>query len=97
MMLSLTTNQTDSAIDIAASHNKQQNGFDIEALVVKHELSYLEATTAWLEENSIPEGQFARYIPSAIIDKIMNEAIDDNMLRPSVSRMQKTNTLDFLL
>lgn len=83
--------------DIVASHNKQQNGFEIEAIVSKGELSYLEATTHWLEENSVPEGNFGRYIPQAIIEKIMNEAIDDNLLRPSVARTQKTNTLDFLL
>jgi hypothetical protein len=77
--------------------NKQQNGLDVEALVVEAGCSYLEAACWWLEENSIPEGQFNRYLPAGIIDKIMNEAIDDNMLRPSMARTQKTNTLDFLL
>lgn len=94
MTLSLIKN---TEVDIAASHNKQQNGFDIEALVALGEHTYLEATTMWLEENSVPEGNFSRYIPQAIIEKIMNEAIDDNLLRPSVARTQKTNTLDFLL
>ena len=77
--------------------DKQQNAFAIEAIVAKGELGYLEATTLFLEENSIPEGLFAKYIPQGIIDKIKNEAIDDKLLRPSFSRTQKTNTLDFLL
>lgn len=77
--------------------DKQQNGFTIEAIVAQGEMGYLEATTSFLEENSIPEGQFNRYIPAGIIDKIRNEAIDDKLLRPSVARTQKTNTLDFLL
>ncbi|MGG7384165.1 late promoter transcription accessory protein, partial [Escherichia coli] len=55
------------------------------------------ATTAFLEENSIPETQFAKFIPSGIIEKIQSEAIDENLLRPSVVRCEKTNTLDFLL
>lgn len=77
--------------------DKQQNGFTIEALVNEQSLGYLEATTAWMEENSIPETQFSKYIPSGIIEKIRSEAIDEHMLRPSVSRGEKTNTLDFLL
>ena len=77
--------------------DKQNNGFIIEALVEEHGMSYLEATTAFLEENSIPETQFAKFIPSGIIEKIQSEAIDENLLRPSVVRCEKTNTLDFLL
>ncbi|AIX12237.1 late promoter transcriptional regulator [Citrobacter phage Moon] len=77
--------------------DKQQNGFTIEALVNEQGLGYLEATTAWMEENSIPETQFSKYIPSGIIEKIRSEAIDEHLLRPSVSRGEKTNTLDFLL
>ncbi|AHY25229.1 late promoter transcriptional regulator [Pectobacterium bacteriophage PM2] len=77
--------------------DKQQNGFYIESIVAKGELNYLEATTLFLEENSIPESLFSRYIPTGIVDKIRNEAIDDKLLRPSVARTQKTNTLDFLL
>lgn len=77
--------------------DKQQNAFTIEAIVAQGELSYLEAVTQFLEENSIPEGLYAKYIPTGLIDKIKNEAIDDKLLRPSFSRTQKTNTLDFLL
>ncbi|QEG13311.1 putative late promoter transcription accessory protein [Klebsiella phage vB_KaeM_KaAlpha] len=77
--------------------DKQNNGFAIEALVNEHGMSYLEAATHWLEENSFPETAFAKYIPGNIIEKIMSEALDDNLLRPSFSKQQKTNTLDFLL
>ena len=75
----------------------QENGFIIEKMVEEFGMSYLEATTAFLEENSIPETQFAKFIPSGIIEKIQSEAIDENLLRPSVVRCEKTNTLDFLL
>lgn len=77
--------------------NKQENGFEIEKLVKEHNLTYLEATTQWLEENSIPESQFSRYVPGIIIEKISDEALEENLLRPSMSKTQKTNTLDFLL
>lgn len=77
--------------------DKQNNGFAIEALVEEHGMSYLEATTHWMEENSFPETSFAKYVPGNIIEKIMSEAVDDNLLRPSFSKQQKTNSLDFLL
>ena len=77
--------------------DRQENGFIIEKMVEEFGMSYLEATTAFLEENSIPETQFAKFIPSGIIEKIQSEAIDENLLRPSVVRCEKTNTLDFLL
>ncbi len=77
--------------------DKQANGFTIESMVTELGIGYLEATTQWLEENSIPEGNFNRYIPPAIIEKIMSEALEENMLRPSFSQTHKTNSLDFLL
>lgn len=83
--------------DIAKLLDRQENGFIIESVVEQFGMSYLEATTAFLEENSIPETQFAKFIPTGIVEKITSEAIDENMLRPSVARGEKTNTLDFLL
>lgn len=77
--------------------DKQANGFTIESMVTELGMGYLEATTQWLEENSIPEGNFNRYILPAIIEKIMSEALEENMLRPSFSQTHKTNSLDFLL
>ena len=87
----------DLGASLEASLDKQQNGFEIEVLVNEYELTYLEATTHWLEENSIPESQFARFIPVVIIDKIRAEAVIENMLRPSMSRTQSSSSLDFLL
>lgn len=89
--------QAEEPVSVSTLIDKQANGFAIEAIVAEGELGYLQATTQWLEENSIPEGNFNRYIPSTIIDKIKSEAVDDHMLRPSMSRTQRTSTLDFLL
>lgn len=83
--------------DIKKLLDKQKNGFVIEQLVVKEQLSYLEATSRWMEENSIPEGNHTRFIPALIIDKIKDEAINEHMLRPSMSKTEKTASLDFLL
>lgn len=82
---------------VSALLDKTNNGFDIEALVEKQGMSYLEATTHWLEENSLPESTFNKYIPQTIVDKIAAEAIDDNLLRPSFAKQKQTNTLEFLL
>lgn len=77
--------------------DKQSNGFSIEKLVVDEQLSYLEATSRWMEENSIPEGNYSRFVPQLIIDKIKDEAIKENVLRPSMSKYEQTSNLDFLL
>lgn len=89
--------KTQEKIDLEKLLDKHENGVEIEKMVTELQLTYLEATTAWLEENSIPETQFNKFIPSGVIEKIMSEAIDDNLLRPSISRTEKTNTLDFFL
>lgn len=83
--------------DIKKLLDKQKNGFEIEQLVIKEQLSYLEATSRWMEENSVPEGNHARFIPVLIIDKIKDEAIKEHMLRPSMAKTEKTTSLDFLL
>lgn len=91
-----TDGKTQEKIDMGKLLDRQENGFLIEKMV-ETGMSYLEATTAWLEENSIPETYYNKFIPPAIIEKIMSEAIDENLLRPSVSRGEKTNTIEFLL
>ncbi|QQK88190.1 late transcriptional regulator [Providencia phage PSTRCR_127] len=73
--------------------DKQDNGLAIEQLV-KDGASYLEATTHWMEENSIPPTQYNKYIPAAIVDKITQEAIDNNEFRPTLARTFQTSTLD---
>lgn len=90
-------NNDEKIDDLSSLLDKQANGFAIEAIVAEGELGYLQATSQWLEENSIPEGNFNRFIPSTIIEKIKAEAVNEYMLRPSMSKTQKTNTLDFLL
>lgn len=85
------------ALDVNALLDKQKNGFEIEQLVIEHGLTFLEATSRWMEEHSVPEGNHSRFIPSVIIDKIKDEAVNDNLLRPSLAKNYKTNSLDFLL
>lgn len=94
---SLINNGEEKIDDLSSLLDKQANGFAIEAIVAEGGLGYLQATSQWLEENSIPEGNFNRFIPSTIIEKIKAEAVNEYMLRPSMSKTQKTNTLDFLL
>ncbi|QOI66457.1 late promoter transcription accessory protein [Erwinia phage FBB1] len=84
-------------VDINALLDKQRNGLIIENMVANDQMTYIEATVQWMEENSIPEGNHSRYIPLAIIDKIKNEAIKENLLRPSMAKTQQTNSLEFLL
>lgn len=97
MTSSLINNDEVKIDDLNSLLDKQANGFAIEAIVAEGELGYLQATSQWLEENSIPEGNFNRFIPSTIVEKIKAEAVNEYMLRPSISKTQKTNTLDFLL
>ena len=73
--------------------NKTANGLAIEKLVVEEGLTYLEATTQFVEENSIEYGHFQKYIPVSIIDKITQECIVNRTLRKGVID-EPTNTLD---
>lgn len=91
---------------IQSSHNKepkvdlsdkQSNGMDIEAMVRRDGEGYLIATVTWLEENSLSEATFTRYVPNAIIDKIKLEARDNNLLRPSMTKNFSKGDLSFLL
>ena len=75
---------------------KQTVAAEIEALVQAENLSYLEAVTWWMEERSIPENQFAKYIPEAIIETLKAEVVDDRILKPSLTKENKTSNLDFL-
>lgn len=90
-------NETPKGVDFANIIDKQKAGAEIEYLVATTEQGYLGAASQWLQENSIPEAQFNKYVPQVIIDKIKDEAINDYLLRPSMSRTEKTNTLDFML
>lgn len=75
--------------------NKQTIGELIEHYVNTESLTYLEATSKWLDENGIPESGYSKYIPQIIIDKIKKESQEDNLLRPSMSD-KESNGLDFI-
>lgn len=83
-----------STVDLS---DKQSNGMAIEKVVKETGIGYLEATTAWLEENSLSESSFSRYIPNAIVDKIKLEAQENNYIRPSLSKTKSKGDLGFLL
>lgn len=77
--------------------NKQVIGEQIELWVKSDNLTYLEATAKWLDENSINEfNQCRKYIPQIIIDKIREECIRDNILKPSLARSSSSPSLNFL-
>ncbi|AZU98709.1 late promoter transcription accessory protein [Acinetobacter phage vB_AbaM_PhT2] len=80
----------------AAAYDKQTTSAEITALVNTEGLSYLEAVSWWMEERSIPENQFAKYIPETIIEQLKSEALDDNLLKPSMAKQNKYSTLDFM-
>ncbi|QFR55915.1 late promoter transcription accessory protein [Yersinia phage JC221] len=72
--------------------NKTEVGLYIENLTVSENITYMEATIQWMDENNIEYSMLNKVIPRAIIDKISNEAIDGNMLRPSVALNHKSDS-----
>ena len=48
--------------------DKQQAAAEIDEYVAQG-FTYLEATSQWMEERSIPEKQFSKYVPSTIFEK----------------------------
>lgn len=75
--------------------SKTDVGLYIENLVVETKQTYMEATIQWMDENNIEHTMLHKIVPRAIIDKITAEAIDSNMLRPSVAKEHKsTQSLD---
>ncbi|AHE63435.1 late promoter transcriptional regulator [Acinetobacter phage ZZ1] len=80
---------------VAEAYDKQTTAAEIDDLVATG-LSVLEAVTWWMEERSIPESQFARYIPEAVIEQLKLEVIEDNILKPSLTKQNTHSTLDFL-
>lgn len=79
-----------AAIDIQSTAN------EIEELIETDHLTYLEATIRWMEERSIPENMFAKYIPSTVIEKIKMEAMEENLMRPSMVKENTHSSLDFM-
>ena len=75
--------------------NKTEVGLYIENLVASEGATYMEATLQWMDENSIYYAMLSKTVPKAIIDKISDEAIKNNLLRPSVAKDHATTqTLD---
>ncbi|AGJ71457.1 late promoters transcription protein [Escherichia phage Lw1] len=75
--------------------NKTEVGLYIENLVASEGATYMEATLQWMDENSIDYSMLNKTVPKAIIDKISDEAIKNNLLRPSVAKDHATTqTLD---
>lgn len=65
--------------------NKTEVGLFIENLVSSEGLTYMEATIQWMDENNIDYSMLKQAVPRAIIDKISDDAIKNDMLRPSVA------------
>ena len=75
--------------------DKQQAASEIDELVATG-LTYLEATSHWMEERSIPENMFVKYVPSTIVEKIKIETIEDGLLRPSMTKVNTHSSLEFM-
>lgn len=69
--------------------NKTEVGLYIENLVKSDGLTYMQATVQWMDENSIDYSLLNRTVPRAVIDKIRDEALTQNMLRPSLTQQHK--------
>ncbi|UOX40358.1 late promoter transcriptional regulator [Aeromonas phage GomatiRiver_11] len=79
--------------------DRTANGLEIENLVTAENLTYMEAVIQWMEENSldITPANCNKYIPKALVEKLSQECINANMLRPSAIKSMTRNTLDFLM
>lgn len=75
--------------------DKQQAAAEIDEYVAQG-MTHLEATSQWMEERSIPENQFSKYVPSTIIEKIKIETVEDGLLRPSQTKVNTHSSLEFM-
>lgn len=98
MMQSSKSNEPTGNIQklVADAYDKQTTASEIEALVVENQLSYLEAVSWWMEERSLSEAQYNRFIPEAIIDKLKAEVLEDEILKPTLTKQNTQANLDFL-
>lgn len=100
----LLNNEQSSDVETAVATHKaildaidiQTAASEIDELVEKDHLSYLEATTQWMEERSIPENMFSKYVPSTIVEKIKIEVVEDGILKPSLTKINTHSNLDFM-
>ncbi len=94
MMQSLENKEAEKQPTVSLS--KQEIAVEIEQLIEEHHLSVLEAVTWWMEERSIPESQFSRFIPEPVIEQLKAEVIEDRVLKPSITKENTHSSLDFL-
>lgn len=66
----------------------------IEENVYQRDITYMEAALEYMDENSMDVEQINKLMPKAIVEKIKFEAIQNNMLRPSMTKQQFTQALD---
>lgn len=90
-----STNEVHKIIRDATA--KQEITATIERQVQSEGCLYLEAASQWMDENGYPESQFSKHLPTSIIEKIRIEAVQENLLRPSLAEENDCATLDFIL
>lgn len=86
----------EAQIKKAKIYDRQTTANEILDLVKTEGLSFLEACSWWLEERSIPETQFSKYIPEDILDLLQREVIEDSVLKPSLTKQNTKSNLDFM-
>ena len=76
-MTQFLLNDYDDSVKDEISHKAVLDAIDVQTaaaeideFVKTEHLSYLGATSRWMEENSIPESMFNKYVPNTIIEKI---------------------------
>lgn len=95
-MQSLQPVNLDPEVLLQTATDKQRVASEIEALVLSEGFSYLEAVSQWMEERSIPENQYQKYVPDTVIERLKAEVIEDRVMKPSVTKENVTSNLDFL-
>ena len=80
---------------LTAMTNIYENARQIEMWVRDEGMTYVEATSRWLDENGLDETVYHKHIPEPILEKIRIEVAEDNIVRPSVITKASGN-LDFL-
>lgn len=80
---------------VPTTTNIYENARQIEAWVREEGMTYVEATSRWLDENGLDETVYHKHIPEPILEKIRMEVVEDNAVRPSAITKASGN-LDFL-
>ena len=91
MMQSLKSDQ-----EVKKTFDMQQTSIDIQNIVDSQHIGYLEAVIQWMEENSIPENNYNKYISESIVELIREEVIRENRIKPSLVKLNEKSSLDFM-